>query len=135
MRGWGASRILKLAVSLVFYLFALVQVLLVCSMPPLLLLLCSIFTDVMTSVCKKGKGGSGLACGTSVACSPFAHTIETFLIYACCAFLVTCETQKQQILAKAKQSNRIGIDVIVSPERFKQNGWNGQSVERSDLFI
>ena len=95
MQGWAASRILELVVSLVFDLFALLQVVLLCSMPPLLLLPHSIVTDVMTSVCEKWRGGSGLASETSVACSPFAHTIGMFLIYACCASLVVCEAQKQ----------------------------------------
>ena len=55
MKGWAASRIPELVVSLVCYSFGLIQVLLLYSTPtPLLLLLCSVFTDVMTSVCKKG---------------------------------------------------------------------------------
>ena len=82
----------------------------------------------MTSVYTKGKGGSGLACGTSVACSPFAHTIETFLIYACCASLVACEAQKQQILAKANLSHVrliVGCTIaLVSMSSFLQKGLN-----------
>ena len=129
MKGWAASRIPELVVSLVCYSFALIQVLLLYSMPtPLLLLLCSIFTDVMTSVYTKGKGGSGLAYDTSVACRPFTHIIETFLTYACCASLVACQTQKQRILVKGNLSHVwliVGcMTALASMSLFLQKGLN-----------